>query len=87
MIRLAVSSGMDVKRETTSKDIMISSGSSLRSSILVRKALVLLIVWGDVLTRGWRIMARCLDSSYVGDPGRGTIGLRGMFFLCILGSP
>ena len=32
-------------------------------------------------------MARCLDSSYVGDPGRETIGLRGMFSLCILGSP
>ena len=30
-MRFAVSSGMDVKRETTSKDIMISSGSSLRS--------------------------------------------------------
>ena len=44
MTRFAVSSGMDVKRETTSKDIMISSGSSLRSLILVRKVLALLIV-------------------------------------------
>ena len=44
MIRLAVSSGMDVKRETTSKDIMISSSSSLRSLILVRQSLALLIV-------------------------------------------
>ncbi len=51
VIRLAVSNGMDVKRETTSKDIMISFGSSLRSLVLVRKALALLIVWGDVLTR------------------------------------
>ncbi len=32
-------------------------------------------------------MARCLDSSYVGDPGRETIGVRGMFSLGILGSP
>ena len=44
VIRLAVSSGMDVKRKTTSKDIMISSGSSLRSLILVRESLALLIV-------------------------------------------
>ena len=35
VIRLAVSSGMDVKREKTSKDIMISFGSSLRSLVLV----------------------------------------------------
>ena len=41
---LAVSSGMEVKRETTSKDIMISSCSSLRSLISVKKALALLIV-------------------------------------------
>ena len=34
-------------------------------------------------------MARCLDSSYVGDPGRETIiGLiSGMFSLCILRNP
>ncbi len=51
VIRLAVSSGMDVKREKTSKNIMISFGSSLRSLVLVRKALALLIVLGDVLTR------------------------------------
>ena len=51
VIRLAVSNGMDVKRETTSKDIMISFGSSLRSLVLVRKALALLIIWGEVLTR------------------------------------
>ena len=44
VIRLAVSSGMDVKRETTSKDIKISPGSSLRSLILVRNSLGLLIV-------------------------------------------
>ena len=44
VIRLAVSSGMDVKRETTSKN-------SLRSLILVRNSLVFLIVWGDVLTK------------------------------------
>ena len=37
VIRLAVSSGMDVKRETTSKN-------SLRSLILVRNSLVFLIV-------------------------------------------
>ena len=44
VMRLAVSRGIDVNREMTSKDNKISSGSSLRSLILVRKALVLLIV-------------------------------------------
>ena len=57
MIRLAVSSGMHVKRGTMSKDIMISSGSSLRSLMLVRKSLALLIVQGDVLTKGWKLVA------------------------------
>ncbi len=34
VIRLNVSSGMDVNRETTSKDIMISSGSSITNELL-----------------------------------------------------
>ena len=32
-------------------------------------------------------MPRYLDNSYVGDPGRETIGLKGMFSLCTLGNP
>ena len=81
MLHLAVSSGMDVKRETASKDIMISSGSSLRSLKLV------LSMSGDFLNKGWRIIARYLDNSYVGDLGKETIGLRGIFSFCILGRP
>ena len=30
---------------------------------------------------------RYFDRLYVGDPGRETIGRRGIFSLCILGSP
>ena len=42
VICLAVSRGMKVNKETTSKEIMISSGSTLRSFIFDRKALALL---------------------------------------------
>ena len=44
MIRLAVSRGMEVIKETTTKDVKISSGSGLRSLIFVRKELTLLTV-------------------------------------------
>ena len=44
-------------------------------------------VWGDVLTKGSRIRERYLANSYVGDPGRDTMGLKGMLSLCIFGSP
>ena len=37
VIYLAVSIGMEVNKETTSKDMKISSGSGLRSLIFVRK--------------------------------------------------
>jgi hypothetical protein len=42
VICLAVSRGMEVNKETTSKEIMISSGSTLKSFIFDRKALALL---------------------------------------------
>ena len=87
VMRLAVSRGMEVNKDTTSKDIITSSGSNFISLILERKELTLLTVCGDVLTSGWRISARYLDKSYVGDPGRDTIGRRGMFSLCTLGRP
>ena len=38
VMHLAVSRGLDVKRETTTKDIMILSGSGFLSLILVRRA-------------------------------------------------
>ena len=61
VISRAVSSGMEVNKETTSKEIMISSGSKWMSFIFDRKALTFLTECGDVLTRGLRISARYFD--------------------------
>ena len=44
VICFAVSRGIEVNKETTSKDIIISSASSLRSLIFVRKELALFTV-------------------------------------------
>ena len=61
VISRAVSSGMEVNKETTSKEIMISSGSKWMSFIFDRKALTFLTECGAVLTRGLRISARYFD--------------------------
>jgi hypothetical protein len=52
---------MEVNKETTSKEIMISSGSTWMSSIFDKKALTFLKECGDVLTRDLRISARYFD--------------------------
>jgi hypothetical protein len=56
-----VLSGIEVNKETTSKEIMISSGSTWMSFIFDRKALTFLTECGDVLTGGLRISARYFD--------------------------
>jgi hypothetical protein len=56
-----LSSGIEVNKETTLKEIMISSGSTWMSFIFDRKALTLLAECGDVLTRGLRISVRYFD--------------------------
>ena len=43
--------------------------------------------WGEFLFNGCRMSARCLDSSYVGEPGRDTMGRGGILGLWIWGSP
>ena len=50
-----------MNKETTSKEIMISSGSTWMSFIFDRKALTFLTECGDVLTGGLRISARYFD--------------------------
>ena len=87
VIRFAVSSGIEVNKDTTSKDIIISSGSIFISLTLVRKELTSWTVCGDVLTSGLRISARYFDKPYVGDPGNETIGRSGTFSLCTFGKP
>ena len=54
MMRFAVSSGYGCEKRNDVKRYHISSGSGLRSLILVRKVLALLIVCGVncILTRG-----------------------------------
>ena len=57
----AMSSGIDVNKETTSKEITISSGSTRRSFIFDRKALTFLTGSGDALVKGLRMSARYFD--------------------------
>ena len=86
VIRFAVDRGMDVNRDMTSKDTIVSSGSILRSFICWRNVTALDTEWVDVFTRGWSMLVRCFESSYVGDPGSETIGRSGVFGLWIFGN-
>ena len=72
---LAVGMGIEVK------DVIVSSGFTLRSFTCVRKELTLLIERVEVLTRGRSMLARYFDKLYVGDPGRETIERSGMLGL------
>jgi hypothetical protein len=45
--RFAVSRGMEVNRDNTSKDIIIASGSTFKTLSLVGKSFTLLTVCGD----------------------------------------
>ena len=58
----AMSSGIDVNKETTSNEIIISSGSTRRSFIFYRNTLTFLTLGsGDALVRGLRMSARYFD--------------------------
>ena len=83
VIRFAVNRGIEINRDTTSKDTIVSSGSFLSSFMCWRNV----TEWVDVFTSGWRMLARCFESSYVGDPRSETIGRSGVFGLWIFGNP
>ena len=57
VISRAVSSGMEVNKETTSKEIMISSGSTWMSFIFDRKALTFLTL---LFCKNYNLI-KCLD--------------------------
>ena len=87
VIRFAVNREIKINRDTTSKDTIVSSGSFLSSFMCWRNVTALDTEWVDVFTSGWRMLARCFESSYVGDPGSETIGRSGVFGLWIFGNP
>ena len=85
VIRLAVDNGIDVNKDTTSKDTIVSFGSISRSFMCWRNVLTLLMECGEDFTRGWRMVARYFDSLNVGEPGRERIGCSGTFGFCLFG--
>ena len=44
-------------------------------------------LWSDASVSGFKVLAECLDSWYVGDPQNETMGLIGVCGLWSLGSP
>ena len=44
-------------------------------------------LWSDTSVSGFKVLAMCLDSWYVGDPRNETMGLIGVCGLWSLGSP
>ena len=44
-------------------------------------------LWSDALVSGFKVLAKCLDSWYVGVPWNETMGLIGVCGLWSLGSP
>ena len=79
--------GMDVKRAATSYEMMHSPSSSLIFLMSSANSLELFIWWMVFPIRGFKILASSLATPYVTEPWLDTMGLRGMFFLWILGSP
>ena len=79
--------GMDVNRAETSSEMMHSPLSSLFFLMSSVNSLELLTWWIVLEVTGFRILANSLATTYVTEPLLETMGLRGLFFLYILGSP
>ena len=81
------STGTEVKRALTSKDVITSPGSNLLEWICWTKCCVFLRWWVDWPTRGLMMYASFFAILYVMEPLLDTMGLRGVPTLCILGRP
>ena len=77
MMVMAGSIGMEVKSKLTSLDIIHSFSCSLMPSMLWMKSWVLWTWWGDLPTRGLRILDSSLALSCVTAPLLEMMGLRG----------
>ena len=79
--------GSSVKIALTSYDMMISSELSWMPSRYCMNSLLFCTWYGDLPTRGFRILNNYLDVSYVTAPMLETMGLSGTPFFCTLGNP
>ena len=71
---IAVARGMDVNKETTSKETMVSSVLILRFCIWSRNVFTLPVVYGEDWTRGESNLDRNFETWWVGDPGKENVG-------------
>ena len=71
------STGIEVKRALTSKDVITSPGSELLEWICWTKCCVFLRWWGDWTTRNLMMYASSFATPYVTEPLLNTMGLRG----------
>ena len=79
--------GMEVYSEPTSMVTRYSSSCRYPMSwIMLRKCLVSLIYEGVLVTRGFRTLSIVDEMRSVGESIPDTIGLPGLFVLCIFGS-
>ena len=78
---IAVERGMDVNKETTSRDTLVSSVLILRFCIWSRNVFTLSVVYGEDLTRGESNLDRNFETWKVGDPGKETIRRSGVLGL------
>ena len=87
MISYADDTGTDVNKVVTSYDVMHSPSSNLVFLISSANSFVLFTWQLEVPTSGFMILAISLATPYVTEPILETMGLRGISFLCIFGSP
>lgn len=87
VVDLAMSRGMDVNNDTISNEAIVSSGLIFRFLMWVKKVLTLSMECVEDFVRGFRSSERCLARLYVGEPGKDTMGRKGMVGLWIFGRP
>ena len=87
MMSSADGTGIEVNNAVTSYDVMHSPSSNFISFSSSANCLELLTWCCEQPISGLMILANSLATPYETEPMLDTMGLRGMFFLCILGSP
>ena len=87
MISMDGSTGTDVKSDSTSNDIISSSGFNWMPSMLCRKSWLFWTWCVEPPTRGLMILVSSLAVALVTDPTLDIMGLNGIPVLCTLGNP
>ena len=74
-----------MKRDMTSKETSTSSSSTVCAVMNSAKSVELQTWCSEFPTRGDKMLTRCLETEYVGDDMKNTMGLSGTSCFCILG--